>query len=140
MKMCSLQLAGLSQNLDKVAIDTTHGLVDDGITNPEEVKRHLKIHVKALGEVGEGSRSFFPTVKTIRNHMSIHQHTNLKTDDQGNLKKLVSVCFNRVCLTFDVSKAFIILKLLWLTFFMQYSGKITRTLITIQSQSVFETG
>ena len=93
--MYSFQHGGFSQRLDERLINKIGELVGEGVCSVAEMKRHLKIYVKKTLFHGQqqpnrNNRRFFPTMKTIKNHMYCATiRARLSAMDQDNVKLLV---------------------------------------------------
>ncbi|CAB4018090.1 Hypothetical predicted protein, partial [Paramuricea clavata] len=69
-------VAGISQRIDSRLVEKIHELVEDGIRRVNEAKRHLRVLVRDSLFVGssmppKSNKRFFPSAKTIRNHMNL---------------------------------------------------------------------
>jgi len=81
---------GFSQRVNPLLIQKIHELVLAGVSEPMEMKRHLKHHVlhylSKSGTPDPNDRAYFPTLDDIRNHMNQAQKTlKLSLVDQENV-------------------------------------------------------
>lgn len=60
----------MTHNVDKKVIGKIHALVEDGVRDVGEMKRHIKSFSKTnFPGVPECSNRFFPNNRCLRNHM-----------------------------------------------------------------------
>ncbi|KAH3811645.1 hypothetical protein DPMN_140057, partial [Dreissena polymorpha] len=76
-------------NIDRGLVNKISELVDEGVSNTDEMERRLRGHVLETENITPAptSKSFFPNRTTIRNHMRKAEnikHTSI--DDETNLK------------------------------------------------------
>ena len=92
----NIQSSGLSQNIDQGLVHKINELVDEGVSDTDEMERRLRSHVLETENVTPAptSKSFCPNRNTIRNHMRNAEKTKQTSiDDETNLEGFVSVGF-----------------------------------------------
>ncbi|XP_052227356.1 uncharacterized protein LOC127842079 [Dreissena polymorpha] len=81
--------SGLSQNIDRGLVHKINELVDEGVSDTDEMERRLRSHVLETENVTPAptSKRFFPNRNTIRNHMRNAEKTKQTSiDDETNLE------------------------------------------------------
>ena len=76
------QVAGISQEIDASLVKKIDELVKEGVSNVNEMRRHLRVFVKSTLFSGKNlpepsNRRYFPRPKTIRNHI-VHSKQKLR--------------------------------------------------------------
>ncbi|KAH3842213.1 hypothetical protein DPMN_115709 [Dreissena polymorpha] len=90
----ALKSSGLSQNIDRGLVNKINELVDEGVSNTDEMERRLRSHVMETENQG-----VFPNRSTIRNHMrkaekikqtSIDNETNLEGFVREDARRIIT--------------------------------------------------
>ena len=71
-------MAGISQRIDPRIVDKIHGLLEDGVRQVNEVKRHLKVFVRDSLFAGssippKSNKRFFPIAIIKQRHTKVDQ-------------------------------------------------------------------